>query len=380
MYDKKFNIFFESASPNDIIEIGSKMNSESSINCLRIAQVAPLWTAVPPRLYGGAELMVHWLTEALVEMGHEVTLFASGDSITSANLQAVCNFNLLDTMERGFAYKYSYYAASNFAEALHQSNSFDVIHCHVGTLMIPFSINSRAPVLHTVHAGLDSVDELWVLNKYPYVPITAISNSQIAVLPRERQQNIQVIYHGCDFSTYEFSAEPGKYLAFIGRMGPHKNPVGAIRIAQASSIPIVLAGQPQNFHEKSYFTEEVKPLLDGNNVSYLGPITHREKVDLLKGAIALLFPIQWEEHFGLVMIEAMACGTPVIGWEKGSVREVVDFGKTGFYGNSEKELVSLVPRAILLKRESVHKHALSRFTHWRMANEYVDLYNSLIKN
>jgi glycosyltransferase involved in cell wall biosynthesis len=360
--------------------MSSKMKSVISSNCLRIAQVSPLWAAVPPKSYGGAELMVHWLTEALVEMGHEVTLFASGDSKTSAKLEAVCNHNLLETMKRGDAYKYDCYAASNFAEALHKSDSFDVIHCHVGASMIPFGSISRTPVLHTVHAGLDSVDEQWVLKQYPDVPIVAISNSQVVVTPVERRQNIRIIYHGCDFDTYEFSAEPGKYLAFIGRMGPHKNPVGAMRIAQASGLPIVLAGQPQNSSEKSYFTEMVKPLLDAKNVTYLGSISHREKIDFLKGASALLFPIQWEEHFGLVMIEAMACGTPVIGWKRGSVSEVIDFGKTGFYGNSEEELASFVPQALSLERESVHKYALSRFSHRRMASEYVDMYNSLISN
>ena len=159
------------------------MNAAALSNRLRIAQVAPLWAAVPPKSYGGAELMVHWLTEALVEMGHEVTLFASGDSATSAKLEAVCEYNLLDAMKRGNAYQYDCYAASNFAEALRRSDAFDVIHSHVGASFIPFSALSTSPILHTVHAGLDPLDEQWVLEKYLDVPIVAISNSQVATTP-----------------------------------------------------------------------------------------------------------------------------------------------------------------------------------------------------
>jgi glycosyltransferase involved in cell wall biosynthesis len=322
--------------------------------------------------------MVHWLTEELVRQGHEVTLFASGDSQTSAGLYATCEINLLEMMTGGKAYQYECYAAANFSAALRQSESFDVIHCHIGAATIPYGVLSRTPVLHTVHAGLDAVDEQWVLSQYPEVPIAAISDSQVAVTPPERRRNMRTIYHGCDFGMYELSTEPGEYLAFIGRMGPHKNPAGAIRIAQAVGLPIVLAGQPQNSREKEYFADKVKPLIDGKRVTHLGAISHREKVDFLRNASALVFPIQWEEHFGLVMIEAMACGTPVVGWNRGSVSEVVDVGVTGFYGNSEEALASFIPEALSLDRETVHQHAYSRFSHRRMAREYVELYRDLI--
>ena len=354
------------------------MNSIHRTRHLRIAQVAPLWAGVPPKAYGGAELMVHWLTEELVRLGHDVTLFASGDSRTSARLYPACQDNLLDTMARGEAYQYEGYAAAGLAAALRRSESFDVIHCHLGAAMIPFGALSRAPVLHTVHAGLDAVDEQWILRRYPEAPIAAISDSQVATVPAERRHNIRTIYHGCDFDDYELSTAPGEYLAFIGRMGQHKNPLGAIRIARAVGLPIVLAGQPQDAKETRYFAEEVKPLIDGKHVTYLGPLSHREKVDFLKRASALLFPIQWEEHFGLVMIEAMACGTPVLGFKRGSVGEVVDVGKTGFYGDSEDQLASLIPPALSLERKAVHQHAFSRFSHRRMALDYVALYRCLV--
>jgi glycosyltransferase involved in cell wall biosynthesis len=352
--------------------------SKNSPSSLRIAQVAPLWTGMPPSAYGGAELMVHWLTEELVRQGHEVTLFASGDSRTSAKLVPGCERNLLDAMAEGEAYQYEPYAAANFSEALRRSEAFDVIHCHGGPALIPFASLSKVPVLHTVHAGLDSVDEQWILRKYPEASIAAISNSQVSTTPAERRKNIWTIYHGCDFSLYEFSAARGEYLAFLGRMGARKNPAGAVRIARALGLPIVLAGRPQDSKEKKYFAEQVEPLIDGKSVKYLGPIGHREKVDLLKGAGALLFPIQWEEHFGLVMIEAMACGTPVVGMKRGSVSEVVDPGVTGLYGDSEEELASLVGQALSLDRRAVYEQARSRFSLRRMAVEYVELYRHLI--
>jgi glycosyltransferase involved in cell wall biosynthesis len=345
---------------------------------LRIAQVSPLWTAVPPTAYGGAELMVHWLTEELVRLGHDVTLYASGDSRTGARLVATCPTHLLDAMGRGEAYQYESYVAANFAAALRDSESFDVIHSHVGASLIPFGGLSRAPVVHTVHAGLDSVDEHWVLSRHPEAHIASISDSQVSTVPAERRRTIRTVYHGCDFSLYEHSRRAGKYLAFIGRMGPHKNPAGAIRIARAVGQPIVLAGKPQDAKERKYFAEEVEPLIDGKDVTWLGGIRPEQKVDFLGGASAVLFPIRWEEHFGLVMIEAMACGTPVVALRRGSVPEVIDTGRTGFYADTEEELISLLPRALSLSRDGVRRHAFSRFSHERMTSDYLALYRKLI--
>lgn len=345
---------------------------------LRIAQVAPLWSSVPPANYGGIELRLFWLTEELVARGHEVTLFASGDSTTSAKLRAGFPRNLIDAMGSSEAFQYEQYANSNFVEALRNNHEFDVIHCHVGCPQIPLSVLSNTPSLHTMPTAL-SVDEEWLLNRYPDVTVIAISHSQIAGLPVKRRQAVRVIYHGCDFGQYDLNLQPDKYLVFLGRMGQKKSPLNAIRVAKQAGFPIVLAGKPQDGSEADYFSQKIQPLIDGKNVTYIGPVNQRQKNVLLKNASALLFPIQWEEPFGLVMIEAMACGTPVIACNRGSVSEVVDFGKTGFYADSVEKLASLVPRALLLDRKVVREHAMQRFSHKRMVDEYVEVYESLVR-
>jgi glycosyltransferase involved in cell wall biosynthesis len=345
---------------------------------LRIAQVGPLWTSVPPEKYGGAELMVSWLTEELVRRGHEVTLFASGDSQTAAKLRPVCERNIGQAMARGEAYVYEPYAVSSLVESLKDSGSFDIIHSHLGCAFVPIANLSKTPVLHTVHAALDTVDELWMLKQYPNAPIAAISRSQVALALQQGRQNIRVIYHGCDFERFQPSFAPGKYLAFISRMGPQKNPLAAIQIARKAGLPIVLVGKPQNAAEEKYFNEQVRPLFDDKNVIYRGEVNEEEKYDFLRNAAAMLFPIQWEEHFGLVMIEAMACGTPVVACKRGSVPEVVDTGVTGFYADGLEDLPALVPGALALDRQALWEHARARFNHLRMVDDYVETYERLI--
>jgi glycosyltransferase involved in cell wall biosynthesis len=345
---------------------------------LRIAQVGPLWTSVPPDRYGGAELMVSWLTEELVRRGHDVTLFASGDSRTAAKLRPVCERNIIEAMSRGEAFVYEPYAVSALADALKDAASFDVIHSHLGCAYVPLAELSGTPVLHTVHAALDLVDELWVLKRYPRAPIAAISRSQVALALQQGRGDIRVIYHGCDFARFAPSFSEGKYLAFISRMGPQKNPLGAIQIAKKAGIPIVLAGKPQNAAEQAYFEAQVKPLFDGRNVIYHGEVNETEKYEFLRDARALLFPIQWDEHFGLVMIEAMACGTPVVACRRGSVPEVVDPGITGYFADSVDDLPALVPKALALDRRALWEHAKARFNHLRMVDEYVETYERLV--
>jgi len=353
------------------------MNLQNTSRRLRIALVPPLWARVAPGTSGGVEGIVYLLAEELVKQGHEVTVFTSSDSPTSARIKAICKRNMIEAMERGLAWEYEYYETCNIAEALQQSDSFDLMHFHVGCYAIPLGLLSPTPVLHTLHNPITS-DAIWLLNRYANAAVTAVSRQQIAEIPENRRREIRVIYNGCDFESYEFSASPGKYLAFLGRISREKSPLDAIEIAQEAGLPIVVAGQPLDQEERTYFREKIEPLIDGENVIYVGQADHRQKVALLKDAGALLFPIQWDEPFGVVMIEAMACGTPVIAFQRGSVREVIDFGKTGFYADSKKALISMVPRALSLDRGIVRDHARQRFGHVNMVTGYLKAYESVI--
>ena len=344
---------------------------------LRIAQVAPLWTSCPPATYGGTELMVHLLTDELTRRGHEVTLFATGDSQTRANLRAVYDSSVADAMVRGYAYAYEHYANAGLVDALREAETFDLIHCHLGCPQIPIGILGRSPVLHTLHAPL-SPDDLWILKRYPEVPIAGISGNQVEVLLASRRSNLRVIHHGIDVGAYDCSVKPGKYLAFLGRMGPQKSPLHAIQIAKKVGIPIILAGKPQNSQEERYFAERIQPLIDGAYVKYIGQVNHAQKNELLKHASALLFPIQGDEAFGLVMIEAMACGTPVVASNRSSVSELLDVGQTGFYADSIDEMASCVARACLLDRTEIREQAERRFSHLRMTDDYLDWYASML--
>jgi len=354
------------------------MKAQNTSRRLRIALVPPLWAQVAPATKGGVEYIVYLLAEELVKRCHEVTVFTSSDSPTSARIDALCQWNMIEAMERNRAWEYEYYETCNIAETLQKSDSFDVIHFHVGCYAIPLGVLSRAPALHTLHNPI-TPDAIWLLGRYANAPVTAVSRQQIAEVPEDRRRSIRVINNACDFEAYEFSASPGKYLAFLGRMGPGKSPFDAIRIANEAGLPIVLAGQPLDDEERAYFTEKIKPLINGKDVIYIGQVDHRQKSAVLKDAGALLFPIQAEEAFGLVMIEAMACGTPVIAFQRGSVEEVVDFGKTGFYADSMQVLASFVPRALSLDRRVVREHAKQRFGHVRMVDEYLQAYEAILK-
>src|SRR6266478_2017502 len=353
------------------------MNLRNTSRRLRIALVPPLWARVAPGTSGGVEGIVYLLAEELVKQSHEVSVFTSSDSPTSARIRAVCKRNMIEAMERSLAWEYEYYETCNIAEALQQSDSFDLIHFHVGCYAIPLGAFSRTPILHTLHNPI-TPDAIWLLNRYANAAVTAVSRQQIAEIPENRRQEIRVIYNGCDFESYEFSALPGKYLAFLGRISREKSPLDAIEIARKAGLPIVVAGLPLDQEERAYFREKIEPLIDGENVIHIGQADHRQKVALLKHAGALLFPIQWDEPFGVVMIEAMACGTPVIAFQRSSVEEVVDFGKTGFYADSMRALASFVPRALALDRRIVREHAKERFGHVRMVDEYLQAYDALL--
>ncbi len=346
-------------------------------NKFRIAQVAPLWTAIPPATYGGIELLLALLCDELTARGHDVTLFASGDCRTAAKLRAVIPVNLSELMARGDALMSEYYLNAAMASVLAAQDEFDIIHCHLPPAWLPFAAALRTPCVFTLHTSPHADDE-WAMQNFPQASVVAISRAQVAAASSRLGRKFPVIFNGVDFAAYDACFEPGKYLAFLGRMSPEKNPLDAIRIALAADMPIVLAGRPQNAAEENYFREKVQPLIGGERIRWIGLVNHAQKVALLRDAAALVFPIQWDEPFGLVMIEAMACGAPVLAVRRGSVAEVVDEGVTGFTAATPDDLAPLVAKACALDRRQVRAHAAARFGHTKMVDDYLAHYRSLL--
>jgi glycosyltransferase involved in cell wall biosynthesis len=344
---------------------------------LRIAQVAPLWTPIPPRTYGGIELLMKLLIDELVARGHEVTLFASGDCATAAKLHEVVDVNLTDLFCEGRGYCMEYYTNSAMAEVLAAQREFDLVHFHMSTGWLPLAAAMKTPALFTMHTSPHHDDE-WVMRRWPKVAVNGISKAQMHAAGLALGREFPVVYNGCDFASYEPRFSAGRYLAFLGRLGVEKNPLDAIRIAQACNMPIVLAGQAQNAKEERYIAEHIDPLVDNDRVRWIGPVNHRQKNMLLRNASALLFPIQWEEPFGLVMIEAMACGTPVVAHRRGAVEEVIDPGRTGYHAGVIDALAELVPQALDLDRREVRAHAESRFGFRAMVDAYEAQYRALL--
>ena len=336
--------------------------------------VPPLWAPIPPRTYGGIELMVHLLTEELVRQGHAVTLFGTGDSRTSARLEVVCERNMIDTMASTEACVYEAFANGAVARVLARAGDYDVLHFHMGMHWVPFATLVGTPCLFTIHT-FASYDDRWIVRNFPGVALNGISRYQAGLIG----EGVPAVYNGCDFGGFEPRYEKGEYLAFLGRMSHDKNPLDAIRIARGAGMRIVLAGQAQQKKEEAYFEKEIKPLIDGDRVRYIGPVNHAQKVELLRNAAALVFPIQWEEPFGLVMIEAMACGTPVLARSLGSVAEVVDAGVTGYHAGEIGELAALLPATLGLDRRVVREHAEGRFSFGRMVEGYLALYGGVME-
>ena len=338
---------------------------------MRIAQLAPLTESVPPKLYGGTERVVSWLSDELVNMGHDVTLFASGDSVTRATLVPVWPRALRLSRPRPDPAT----ACASLLEAIAgKAASFDVIHAHLDWVHLPLLRRLGVPFLTTLHGRLDLPNLELMTQCFPDAPFVSISQNQRKPLPSANW--IGTIHHGLPPNLLRFSRQPGDYLAFLGRVTPEKGLDVAIRIARAVGVPLRIAAKIPTAGNR-YFNETIKPLLDGDNVKFVGEITDREKQPFLGGALALLFPIDWPEPFGLVMIEAMACGTPVIAWSRGSVPEVIEEGISGFIVSSEAEAVAAIDRVRHLDRRRVRAAFNRRFTARRMARDYVDSYHML---
>jgi glycosyltransferase involved in cell wall biosynthesis len=338
---------------------------------MRIAQIAPLTESVPPRTYGGTERVVSYLTEELVAMGHDVTLFASGDSVTSANLEAIwpCALRFDTTLRDAMA------PSMLMLEKIYQrAHEFDILHCHLDYW--PFSLLSRQPTpyLTTLHGRLDLPEIAPVFDCFQDASLVSISDSQRIPLPRGNF--VGTVYHGLPPNLLTPHSMERDYLAFLGRICPEKSPDRAIRIARAAGMKLKIAAKIDRV-DQSYFQTVIRPMIDGDQIQLIGEIGDAEKPAFLSGAKALLLPIDWPEPFGLVMIEAMACGTPTIAFPAGSVPEVIDQGVTGFIVHDEAEAVMALSRLHEVSATSIRRQFERRFTARRMAEDYVALYRRM---
>lgn len=340
---------------------------------MRIAQIAPLMESVPPRLYGGTERIVSWLTEELVRQGHDVTLFASGDSITSSNLVA-CTSEAIRLSESMVDYIPYYTIMVDRVNRLAQA--FDILHFHIDMFHFPLFRGMEGRTVTTLH-GRQDLPDLWPFYRaFPNMPLVSISDAQRA--PIQDANFAGTVLHGLPADLHQPNFDPrGGYLAFLGRISPEKRPDRAIQIARALGIPLKIAAKIDKADEK-YFRETIHPLLDGPGVEFVGEVDERSKTRFLGEARALLFPIDWPEPFGLVMIEAMACGTPTLAFRNGSVPEVIDDGVTGRVVDTMPEAIAAMPEVLALDRRLVRRRFEERFTAARMARDYVELYRRQI--
>lgn len=339
---------------------------------MKIAQVAPLYESCPPKLYGGTERVVSYLTEELVRAGHAVTLFASGDSETSAELRAMCPKSLR-LVAGGCGESLAYHLVM-LNRVMAAAEEFDVIHFHTDYLHFPLFNRMRNKTLTTLHGRLDLTEIPIVYREFPSMPVVSISDAQRQALPRANWRG--TIYHGLPLDTYDLGDGGGGYLAFLGRICPEKRPDRAIEIARRVGVKLVIAAKVDEV-DTDYFENVIRPMLDHPLVDFVGEIDETQKARFLGDARALLFPIDWPEPFGLAMIESMACGTPVVAYHQGSVPEVVDEGITGFVVDNETAAVAAVEMTAGLNRAAVRARFEERFSIERMAKEYLAIYETI---
>jgi glycosyltransferase involved in cell wall biosynthesis len=337
---------------------------------MRIAQVSPLYESVPPRLYGGTERVVSYLTEELVREGHAVTLFASGDSRTAARLVSPCR-EALRLAKAGDPYALH---VLMLEQVMKEHERFDIIHFHTEYLHFPLSRRLATPTVTTVHGRLDIAELRPLFAEFSDMPIVSISDAQRTPIPEARFE--ATVYHGLPPGLFRLGPGQGGYLVFTGRISPEKQPDVAIQIARGAGLPLKIAAKVDKA-DKVYFHSVVEPLLDEPGVEFIGEVNDAQKQDLLDNAVAMLFPINWPEPFGLVMIESMACGTPVIAYPCGSVPEVIDEGVTGFIVPGVTEAVRAVKAAQDLDRAACRRQFESRFSARRMAEDYLRVYRRL---
>lgn len=339
---------------------------------MKIAQVAPLYESIPPKLYGGTERVVHYITEELVKMGHEVTLFASGDSKTSATLIPACVKSLRLDPKCIDPFVYHIIQLQMVQERI---SEFDIIHYHTDYFHFPLSRINHSTHLTTLHGRLDMPDLQALYRVFSTTPLISISNNQRK--PLSHGNWIATIYHGMPLDSLKFYPEKGTYLAFLGRISPEKGIEGAIEMAKASGIKLKIAAKVDKV-DLHYFNTEIMPLMNHELIEFIGEISELDKSQFLGNAMALLFPINWEEPFGLVMIEAMACGTPVIAFKRGSIPEVIDEAITGFIVNSLTEGLEAIKRINKIDRKTVRTVFEQKYNAQRMTKDYLKIYEQLI--
>jgi len=340
---------------------------------MRIAQVAPLYESVPPKLYGGTERVVSWLTEELVAQGHEVTLFASGDSLTTANLVSACpqalrlNPNCIDQ----FAHH-----VYMLQQVVNRKDDFDLIHFHIDYQHFPVSRSEQLSQITTLHGRLDIPDLVPMYREFAEMPVVSISDAQRIPLPWVNWQG--TVHHGLPENKFAPCAKSGDYLAFLGRISPEKGVDRAIEIAKRAGVPLKIAAKVDRA-DKEYFETRIKPLMDHPLIDFIGEISDHEKNEFLGNAWAFLFPIDWAEPFGLVMIEALACGVPVVAHPFGSVPEIIEDGVSGFLVKDVEEAVTALKRIPSIDRAMCRLQFEKRFTARRMARDYSAIYERIVR-
>ncbi|MBS0149580.1 MAG: glycosyltransferase family 4 protein [Nitrospira sp.] len=340
---------------------------------MRIAQVAPLWESVPPKLYGGTERIVSYITEELVAMGHDVTLFASGDSETTAKLEAICPQAL--RLNTGIFNRDAPLIMQQ-ERALGVSGNFDIVHSHLDFLGFPVARRNAVPMVTTLHGRLDLPELEPIFREFIEMPLVSISASQRQPLPWANWAG--TIHHGLPRHLYSFHPKSEGYLAFLGRISPEKRPDQAIEIAKRSGIPLKMAAKVDPA-DRVYFEAAVEPLLNHPLIEFVGEISDAEKNDFVGNAMALVCPYDWPEPFGLVLIEALACGTPVLAYRRGSIPEIIDHGSTGFVCETLDEMAEAVGQVSILDRQRCRAAFDERFTADRMARDYVALYERILE-
>jgi glycosyltransferase involved in cell wall biosynthesis len=350
----------------------TKAYYDSVMPRLRIAQVAPLYERIPPKLYGGTERVVSYITEELVRRGHDVTLFAAGDAQTNARLHPACPraLRLAGKQELG-----TFLQLPMLSDVYENANDFDVIHSHIDHWSFAFARLSKTPTVSTMHGRLDLEDLKPVYLRYQTVPLVSISNDQRLPLPFMNW--VATVSHGLPRDLLTFNKGPGKYLAFLGRISPEKRPDLAIDVALKAGIPIKLAAKV-DIADRAYFDQVIKPRLSQPDVEYIGEINESQKNEFLGNALALMFTIDWAEPFGLAMIEALACGTPVVARPCGSVPEVLRNGVSGLIATEFDDLVKAVKNIESISREGCRKEFETRFTAEIMASRYERVYLDLM--